>query len=132
MNLFLLRGIPGAGKTTLALYLAKTYGNAIAVAADDFMINDQGVYSFDLNRLTECHDKCRQKVEAAMQIKIKDIIVHNTLTTMREMKPYLWLAEQYGYRVYSLIVENRHGNLDVHSVPEETRQKMKARFDICL
>lgn len=131
MNLFLLRGIPGAGKSTLAHYLTERF-DAIAVAADDFMVNNQGEYSFDLNRLAECHDKCRLKVEAAMQIQITNIIVHNTLTTMREMKPYLRLAEQYGYRVYSLIVENRHGNLDVHSVPEETRQKMKARFDVCL
>ena len=48
------------------------------------------------------------------------------------MKPYYELAEKYGYAVFSLIVENRHGGKNVHNVPEETLEKMRNRFEIKL
>jgi len=40
---------------------------------------------------------------------------------------YRW-GKKYGYRVHSLIVENRHGeseDTNTHNVPNETIQKMK-------
>jgi hypothetical protein len=48
------------------------------------------------------------------------------------MTPYFELAEKYGYRVYSLIVENRHGGINEHEVPEDKLQIMKNRFEIKL
>jgi hypothetical protein len=48
------------------------------------------------------------------------------------MQPYFDLAEKYGYRVYSLIVENRHGGVNEHGVPEEKLVQMKKRFEIQL
>jgi predicted kinase len=48
------------------------------------------------------------------------------------MKPYIDLANQYGYTIFTIIVENRHGNSSVHDVPEETMKKMKDRFEIKL
>lgn len=60
------------------------------------------------------------------------IFVANTFTQEWEMEEYFKLAEQYGYQVVSLIVENRHGNKNIHSVPDETLFKMKERFQIQL
>lgn len=60
------------------------------------------------------------------------IFVSNTFTTEKEMKPYLKMAEESGYHVVSLIVENRHGNKSVHNVPEETMTKMRDRFSFKL
>jgi hypothetical protein len=48
------------------------------------------------------------------------------------MEDYYKLAEQYGYKVVSLIVENRHGNKNIHNVPDETLEKMESRFQIKL
>jgi hypothetical protein len=48
------------------------------------------------------------------------------------MKPYFDLAEKHGYRVYSLIVENRHGGVNEHGVPEDKLEIMKNRFEISL
>jgi len=42
------------------------------------------------------------------------------------------LARQFGYMVYTVIVENRHGSVSVHGVPEATLDKMKARFSVKL
>jgi hypothetical protein len=48
------------------------------------------------------------------------------------MLPYFDLAEKHGYRVYSLIVENRHGGVNEHGVPEDKLEIMKNRFEIKL
>jgi hypothetical protein len=48
------------------------------------------------------------------------------------MKPYFELATKYGYKVFSVIVENRHGGHNVHGVPEESLEKMRNRFDVKL
>jgi hypothetical protein len=48
------------------------------------------------------------------------------------MQPYFDLAEKYGYRVYSLICENRHEGINSHGVPEEKLVQMKNRFEVKL
>jgi len=61
-----------------------------------------------------------------------EIVVANTLTTQKELKPYLELAKKYDYGIVSLIVENRHGNENIHKVPDLTLDKMEKRFSIKL
>jgi hypothetical protein len=48
------------------------------------------------------------------------------------MEEYFKMAERYNYRVHTVIVENRHGNENVHGVPEDKLQQMKNRFQIKL
>jgi hypothetical protein len=48
------------------------------------------------------------------------------------MEPYFELAKKYGYIVFTIIVENRHGGVNQHGVPEKTIQAMKDRFQIKL
>jgi hypothetical protein len=61
-----------------------------------------------------------------------EIAVSNTFTQEWEMGDYFKLAEKYGYKVVSLIIENRHGGQNVHGVPEDKLQIMKNRFEIKL
>jgi hypothetical protein len=42
------------------------------------------------------------------------------------------LAKDYGYTVFSLIVENRHGGRNIHGVPDDKLEIMKNRFEIKL
>lgn len=124
-NLYLVRGLPGAGKTTLAGNLATK-----CIAADDYFdINFGG--EFKPHLLGEAHSFCKLNTEAWMQ-EGHDVAVHNTFTQEWEMEPYYNLAEEYGYNVFSIIVENRHGNSSVHNVPEKTIEKMRNRFEVKL
>jgi energy-coupling factor transporter ATP-binding protein EcfA2 len=124
-ELFLLRGLPGSGKSTLAKSL-----DGFNIEADQFFMED-GVYKFDVTKLKWAHDLCKMECERAMKDNIK-IVISNTFTQEWEMTPYFELAEKYGYRVYSLIVENRHGGINEHEVPEDKLQIMKNRFEIKL
>lgn len=126
--LILIRGLPGAGKTTLASELFKGFK---AVAADDFMVDKDGNYKFDPNLLHYAHSKCMATAKEYIE-KGVDVVVHNTFTTEREMQPYFDMAAELGVPVATIIVENRHGSKSVHGVPEATIDKMRARFEIKL
>lgn len=124
--LIILRGLPGCGKSSLA----KRIGEFICTA-DDYLMKD-GVYCWSPEAAHFAHKKCQEKVEWGMFESISKIIVANTSTTEKELKPYYELAEKYGYKVFSVIVENRHGGVDSHDVPQETLEKMEKRFNIKL
>ena len=121
-TLFLLRGLPGSGKSTLSKQIAN-----VCIEADQFFMKD-GEYQFDPTRLKDAHEWCRSSCESAMGYGLK-IAVSNTFTQEWEMKPYYELAKKNGYTVFSLIVENRHEGVNEHNVPQEVLDKMKARFE---
>jgi predicted kinase len=129
-ELFLLRGLPGSGKSTLAKMLVgdKDYCHK---EADIYFIDGDGMYQFDVTKLRDAHAWCQEEVEFLMKYEHK-VVVSNTFTQEWEMLPYYDLAKKYGYRVHSLIVENRHGGVNEHGVPEDKLEIMKKRFEIFL
>ena len=125
-TLILLRGLPGAGKTTFGLSI-----DAFTASADDYFdIYHKG--KFKPHKIGAAHGWCRDLVEARMQSGWPTLTVANTFTQEWEMKPYIDMAIDYGYNVHSLIVENRHGSTSVHNVPEDVIEKMKNRFEVKL
>lgn len=48
------------------------------------------------------------------------------------MGAYYDLARKYGYRVHSLVVENRHGGVNEHGVPDDVLDQMQDRFEFKL
>jgi 50S ribosomal subunit-associated GTPase HflX len=66
------------------------------------------------------------------QVNVSKIVVSNTFTQEWEMEPYFELAKTYGYKVFSIIIENRHKGTNVHGVPEDKLEQMKNRFEIKL
>lgn len=128
-KLILLRGLPGSGKSTVAEYIA-SLNDAVICEADKFFIKD-GIYQFDRNKLGLAHTWCKTKCRAAMANN-RNVIVSNTSTTEAEINPYVKMAEEYGYTVISLVVENRHNGVNQHGVPEESLVKMKERFSLKL
>jgi predicted kinase len=129
-DLILLRGLPGAGKSTLAKIIG---GAHIHIEADDYFIDEEtGEYKFNQRDLPKAHNWCQVRTEYALEEGCGMIVVANTFTQEWEMKPYYELAAKYGYRVHSLIVENRHGNKSIHNVPELSMGNMLNRFNVKL
>jgi len=133
-NLYIVRGVPGAGKSTLAKSIAKSWQ---IFEADKYFIKN-GHYEFDFRGLKDAHNSCKRQVHKAMRPSLvnslfyRNIVVSNTFTQEWEMRFYQIIAKKYGYKVYTIIVENRHGNKNEHGVPDEKVEQMKNRFEIKL
>lgn len=125
--LTICRGIPGSGKSTFA----KTLGGQ-HYEADMYFIDEEGNYNFDVTKIKDAHQWCQSFVETDMVLEYPKIVVSNTFTQDWEMEPYFKLAKEYGYTVFTIVVENRHGGVNQHGVPEDKLQMMKDRFQINL
>jgi predicted kinase len=135
-TLYCLRGLPGSGKSTLARTLV--HSGSIC-EADQFFINQEtGEYKFNPDEIKIAHQWCKDEVENRMKRNQENpqyhptIVVSNTFTQEWEMDAYFKLAEKYGYKVFSMIVENRHGGKNIHGVPDEKVEVMRNRFQIKL
>ena len=129
--LYIVRGIPGSGKSTFAKSLGGTH-----FETDMFFMVD-GEYKFDGSKIKDAHKWCQDSVHTAMLLNHTSqlnniIVVSNTFTQEWEMKPYYEMAEYFEYKVFSIIVENRHGGINEHNVPEEVLTKMRERFEVNL
>jgi len=127
-TLYILRSVSGAGKTTLARTLEESLFDCVAIAADDYHYDEDGNYNFDIDNLGKAHEWCKTTVYIEMKREATNIVVHNTNTSEREIKPYIDMAKECGYKVVSLVVENRHGNRNVHNVPMEVLDKQEKRL----
>ena len=130
-TLYLVRGVPGSGKSTFAKSLGGTH-----FETDSYFMVD-GEYKFDFTKLKEAHKWCQDSVNTSMILNHTTgshevIVVSNTFTQEWEMKPYFELAEKHGYKVFSIIVENRHGGVNEHGVPEDKLEIMRNRFEVKL
>jgi predicted kinase len=126
-NLYLIRGLPGSGKSTFAQTLTPNYWET-----NMYFINKDGEYKFNMDEIKNAHQWCRDMIEDAMGRNLDKIAVSNTFTQVWEMEPYHKLAEQYDYTVFHLIMENRHGGVNTHNVSTEVLYKMNKRFEISL
>ncbi len=135
-NLYIVRGLPGSGKSTFALNLVGA--DFLVCEADKYFMID-GEYKFDATKLKQAHEFCRNTVETYMRDNVeandqfyRQIAVSNTFTQEWEMQPYIDLAKKYGYTVFTIVVENRHGGVNQHGVPDEALTRMRDRFEIKL
>jgi predicted kinase len=129
--LFLLRGLPGAGKSTLAKSIGAVYFDA------DMFFMEGNEYKFDIKKIRQAHEWCQNQVKISMKnaaggMTPSRIAVANTFTQEWEMQAYYDMAKEYGFTVFALVVENRHGGKNVHDVPADVLDKMEERFELKL
>lgn len=130
-ELILLRGLPGSGKTTLAGVLSEE-GQYPVFSVDDYFTDENGHYEFRFQENHLAYKHCEESVRLAMQQESRKIIVHNTFTLEWEMEPYFKLATEQNYRVHVATVENRHGNANIHDIPEEQVERMRTKYGLKL
>lgn len=145
-QLKILCGIPGSGKS----FTAKTLAPAPNIfSTDNFWIDENGRYMFSISKLRQAHEWNQRCVEAAMMEATTPIVIDNTNTTPKERKPYIDLANKYGYdyelvfptspwfvEMRSRLNDKTFTNTDItllfekntHNVPFETIKAMMTRW----
>ncbi len=96
MNVIILRGISGSGKSTWA---KKEYPRATVASADHYFLQADGSYVFDGAKLQEAHMACFQTFINALIRKDTVVIVDNTNVEVWEITPYSLAAQALGYAV---------------------------------
>ena len=130
-SLILLRGLPGAGKSTLAKTLSENKWPVFSV--DDYFTHPEtGDYNFEFDKNHLAYKECAIKTQVAMQNRIEKIFVANTFTIEWELEPYFQLASEYRYQLFVVTVEKRHNGTNIHNVSEEQLKKMADKYKVVL
>lgn len=132
-TLTLVRGLPGVGKTTYATTLAKESGGVV-FSADDYFVDADGNYNFNLYRLAAAHEDCESKTISALQRGNTNIFVANTFSRPWEMMPYFDAAVRFStpLTIVTLTCDLTDEQLEarnVHGVPAEKIATMRSRFE---
>lgn len=122
-TVILIRGVSGSGKSTLAATLSRN-GKYPVLAADDYFIQKDGSYKWNPELLGRAHKSCQERCKKTMTSGKRLILVNNTFTKAKDLRPYINMAELHGYMVFSVVVENRSNTKNIHNVPIETVLKM--------
>ncbi|KAH9498585.1 hypothetical protein Btru_007462 [Bulinus truncatus] len=120
--MFIMRGLPGSGKSTIVQKIKSLYSHCFVCSADDYFCDSDGVYHFDQNLLGAAHTNCQNRAQHACQQGVPIIVIDNTNVKRWEMKFYSNLANTSGYIVVTvqpktpwkmdpmqLALRNKHG-----------------------
>ncbi|KAL3854392.1 hypothetical protein ACJMK2_013663 [Sinanodonta woodiana] len=103
-TIFIMRGLPGSGKSTIVREIQKIYPGTEVCSADNFFIGEDGIYRFDSSLLPNAHNHCQEIADLKCKEGCHVIVIDNTNIMKWEMAPYLKLAHDV-YHYIPVIVE---------------------------
>lgn len=130
-SLTIVRGVQGAGKSEFGLWLIHGKDNTVLLSTDHYFYNKKGEYQFDPRKLKQAHERCQEECAAYLE-RGYSVIIANTFSREREIKPYQDMAAEFNVRFYSVIVEHRHNGKNLHGVPEDKVKDVAKRFSVKL
>lgn len=121
----IVRGAPGAGKSTFAKILQNHFGrNAVIHETDDFFMDQLAKkYFFNPKLLGAAHSWNQGEVIRDCRDFCCPMIVANTFCQAWEVKPYLKIASEFDRPIYIFTLRTEHDN--VHGVPDDKVARMR-------
>lgn len=129
-TVYIMRGIPGSGKSTKSRELAGSNGSIHST--DEYFLVD-GEYVFDPNKLAEYHARNLEAFTQSLRDSVEIVICDNTNVQIGHMLPYLQAAQIHGYEIW--IVEMAHPDPNVaatrntHGVTVDGIRRMISRWE---
>jgi predicted ABC-type ATPase len=120
-TLYIIRGLPGSGKSTIARKLV--HESRIREADMYHIVN--GEYKYNPDKVKAAHEWCLNEMKHLMT-EPADCAVANTFTRRWEYQPYIKAAKSAGF--YVQVIDCFGPWRNIHGVPEHVIKEMKNRW----
>lgn len=128
---YIIRGVPGSGKTTVAKAIVGTKGKIHST--DNYFYDNAGVFRFDWRKYEEFHDKNFAGFCESLNQKIPVVVLDNTNIKVKDFGRYVAAVEKknYAVRLVEMPVSDpkEAAQRNTHGVPEKTIIKMLKNFE---
>lgn len=128
-TLYLVRGVPGSGKSTYAKGLGLKHHYEADMYMEQnggYIRSEDGSIKFNPSLLSKAHSWCQRMTFEAMKTG-EDVVVSNTFRKKWEMIPYFDMAEKFGYNIIENTMVGEYPN--VHGCPPEKVEQMRREFE---
>ena len=124
LKLYLVRGLPGSGKST---YAKKEFVNKHGFLhfENDMYFMHNGKYEFDSSKYKDAANWCYSQTDKALAAG-RDVVVSNVFITFKSTRRYLQLAKKYNAEFKIFRKDKDYGNM--HDVPENVLAQFKRLF----
>jgi len=137
---YILRGLPGTGKSELAENLASGgKGSRLGIFSTDDLFMVDGEYQFDPSKLAQNHAynlrNATQFMESFGPNHSINCIIDNTNTQHWEYEKYVEAAKENGFMVQIISIDWKEEDIPLyakrnsHGVPEEAIRRMADRWE---
>jgi len=133
---YIMRGIPGSGKSTMAEYLVQGFENSRLswrIHSTDALSYVDGRYDFDPSLLSQRHKQNLVNFRNSVANGVPCVICDNTNVMKREFRPYVVAAQVFGYRIVFVELPHIPARLAArrteHGVPVEVIESMIKRWE---
>jgi predicted kinase len=129
-TVFIMRGIPGSGKSAVAWRLAGPVG---VIASADHYFERSGQYGFVREELGRAHDYCKDEFMGAIEEGRPVVVVDNTNIKKHDYVFYEDYAKDHEYAVVTVVMEEMDPQVcfarNDHAVPLATIERMASQFE---
>jgi predicted kinase len=127
--IYIMRGLPGSGKSTAARALVGPTG--LVASTDDWFYGHDGVYRYDHTKLSKAHAWNFGRFKSAVRAQVPRIAVDNTNICETDYRHYKEFGEQHGYRVEIVTLRTNLTNEElaarnVHGCPAHVIARMRS------
>ncbi len=135
-TIFILRGLPGIGKSSLADVLRTIHSSSVVLSTDDFFWDAKNkIHSFDKEKIKEAHEWNFDRFKKAIEANCPNIIIDNTNIKKYHYHHYLDYGQRHNYLVSVVIIPHNDSSdkelteRNIHGVPRETIRRMRKDFE---
>jgi predicted ABC-type ATPase len=124
-HLYIVRGIPGSGKSTYAKELV-SMGHAVKHIESDMYFERSGKYVWSAEKLKDARFWCLRTVQTLLNQNGR-VVVSNCFLNYKAIKDFARYAKINGHAVTLVTMNTEYSS--IHDVPAETIATMKDKFE---